>query len=158
MGKKPDLNRALTQNLCLLETIPVPYPISSRSTPSSSHLPLPLSQFTNFPYAKNVSRRRSTVYNYPPPPCPHSFAAQPPALPRSPSPQRWLKNPSFHNPILALSRLSYSPQSLYKGPCSSISTVCVSRIDGLFPLLTVCSWDWNVDQPRTHWFEMTWMG
>jgi len=38
------------------------------------------------------------------------------------------------------------------------SAVCVSQIGGQFPLLTVFSRDWNIDEPRTRWLEMTWMG
>jgi len=137
---------------CLLELISVPHLINSRRTPSSSHLPPPLPEFTHFFCAKHASRRRSTAQNYAPPPSPRSFAPQ--CSTSSPSsitiPRAMAQNSAFPNPNSALSRLSYTPESSCRRPSrSSISAVCVSQIDGQFHLLAVFSRDWNVDEPRT---------
>jgi hypothetical protein len=73
-------------------------------------------------------------------------------------PQRGIKNSPLPKPTSVLSRLSYISESSSRcPPHSSISVVCVSEIDGQFPLLPVFSRDWNVDEPRTRWLEMTWM-
>ncbi|EDR12650.1 uncharacterized protein LACBIDRAFT_311287 [Laccaria bicolor S238N-H82] len=82
MGRR---NRALTQSLCLLESISVPHPISSRSP---SHLLRPLSQFTDFSYAKHASRKRCTVQNYPP--LPTLIQSSSPVLPPSSMAQKLL--------------------------------------------------------------------
>ena len=129
MGKKPDLNRALTQKLCLLESTPSTHPINTRPTPSLSYLPPPLSPLTYFSYAKHASRRRSTVQNYPPP-FPRLYAPQPPALPQS-SPQRWLKNSPFPNPTSTLSRISYTPQSSCRHPRQTARSLYCPSFHGI---------------------------
>ncbi|KIJ97379.1 hypothetical protein K443DRAFT_105781, partial [Laccaria amethystina LaAM-08-1] len=108
-------------NLCLLESIPVPHPISSRPTPSASHLPPPLLQFTYFSCGKHASRRRSTVQNYPLPPSPRSSAPQRSTFnlqlfPHHHLPQRWLKNSPLPKPTSVLSRLSYTSECSLQMP------------------------------------------
>ena len=134
MGKKPD-GTEHSRKICLLESISVPHPISSRPTPSPSRLPPPLSQFTHFSNAKHASRRCNTVQNYHLPPFLRSFAPYPPVLPPSPYPLQWLKNSPFPKPASALSRLSYTPECSFKGPPrSSISAICFLTASQ-FPLL-----------------------
>ena len=137
MGKKPDQGRALTQNLCLLQSISVLHSISSRPTPSPSHLLPPLSP------------SRTTLH----PPSPHSFSPQ-----RQTSSSSSLKHgsetPTLPNPTWALSRLSYIPESSCRRPQrSSISAVCVSQTDRQYHFLPVFSWDCNIDEP---WMAFGW--
>lgn len=77
---------------------------------------------------------------------PRAHSLRRPQPPTLASPQRWHKNFPFLSPTLALSPFSFTMESSCGCPLhSSISTVCVSRTDGQFPLLTVLSRDWNVD-------------
>ena len=151
MGKKPDqISVSLRRYLPLISLAAI-----------QPHPPPSLPQFGYFSCTKHVSRRRSTIQNYHPPPAPHSFVPQ-----RSTSssssiaipPNDGSKSPPF--PTQPPSYLaSYTRESSSRRPPrSSISAVCVSQIDGLFPLLPVFSRDWNVDEPRTGWLEITWMG
>ena len=66
MGKKPDqISVSLHRYLPLISSAAI-----------QPHPPPPLPQFRYFSCAKHVSRRRSPVKNYPPPPSPRSFAPQ----------------------------------------------------------------------------------
>ena len=91
MGKKP-----LTQNLCLLQSISVLHSISSRPTPSSSHLLPPLSP------------SRTSLH----PPSSHSFSPQrqPPVLPPSSMSQKLPPSLTQPGPYLA-SRTSRNPHA-----------------------------------------------
>ena len=147
MGKKPDRNRALPQNLCLLDSMSVFHPISRRPTPP--HTCLFHSPNLRTSYAKHASRRRRTtlhpdfrahsIFNVQPPPPP-----QPPPLP--PSPSWWLKNSPFLTYLA-----SRAPRNPHADPRRVLAfpRFCISQTDVQFPLLAVFSWDCNVDQPRT---------
>ena len=152
MGKKPDQISASLHRYLPLISLAAFQP----------HPPPPLPQFRYSSCAKLVSRRQSTVQNYPPPPSPRSFAPQRSASSSSSitiPPERWLKNSPFLSPISVLSRISYTPESSRRRPPrSSISAVCASQIDRLFLLLPVFSRGWNVDELRTRWLGRTWMG
>ena len=59
-----------------------------------------------------------------------------------------MENSPFPNPTSALSRLSYTPESSCRRPPSpNIPAVCASQTDGQFPLLSVFSRRWKVDEP-----------
>ena len=80
---------------------------------------------------------------------PHSFAHLflnlHPSLHHQP-PSHGSKTP-FPNPTSALSRLSYTPGSLYRcPPRPGIPAVCVSQTDGQFPFLAIFSRRWNIDK------------
>ena len=149
--QRPKANLANAKSLSL-ESISVSHSISSRPTipltPASSTLPIYV--FLVRETCAQKAQYRSELPSTPIPSLICSSRPQPPALPPSPSPQRWLKNSFFPNPTSALPRLWYIPRFSCRGPPrSSISAVCVSRTDRQFPLLTFFSWDWNVNEPRT---------
>ena len=151
MGKKPDqISASLHRYLPLISLVAI-----------QPHPPPPLPQFRHFSCAKHVSRRRTTIQNYHPPPASHLFAPQ-----RSTSssssitilPSDGSKTPSSLTQPRSYLGSRRPESSCRRPPRSSISVVCISQIDSLFPLLLVFSRNWNVDEPRPRWLEMTWMG
>ena len=130
-GKKPDqISASLHRYLPLISLVAL-----------QPHPPPPLPQFRYFSCAKHVSRRRSTLQNYRPPPAPHSFVPQCSASSSSsitiPPSDGSKTAPSLTQPRSYLA--SRTPRNPHADapPRSSISVVCVSQIDGLFPLLPV---------------------
>ena len=150
MGKKPDQIFASLHRY-------VPHLSSSHPTPSASSTP-PIQAFLLRETCEQKAKCRLELPSTPISALIRSSTFSLQLFLHQHSPQPWLKHCPFPNPASVLSRLSYTPESsCRRPPRSSISVVCVSQIDGLFPLLPVFSRDWNVDEPRTRWLERTWV-
>ena len=156
MGKKPDqISASLHRYLSRL-----PHLISSHPTPSASSTPT-IQVFLLRETYEQKAKYRSELPSTPISTLIRSstFNVQPPAPPPSPYSPAMAHYFPFLSPTSVLFHLSYTRESSSRRPSrSSISVVCVSQVDGQFPLLAVSPLDWNVDEPRTRWLEMTWMG
>ena len=127
MGKKPDRNRALPQNLCLLDSMSVFHPISRRPTPPHTHLTPASSTLPIYVLlTQNMRAEDEGPSQHPPPRFPCSFNPQ-----RSTSTPSSTSTSSSITILMAqkfsfpdLSRLSCTSESSCRPPPrSSISAV-----------------------------------
>ena len=154
MSKKPDRNRALTQNLCSPESISVPHSLSSRPTPFFTPAP---STFPIYMFLLHETCEQKAKY--------HPELPSISALIRSStfhlqlffhhhSPHRWLKRSPFPNPTSAQSRLSFS-RNLHADAHRCLSGRCpVPFVNPLFMGLERR----RALDPDGFRLEMTWMG